>query len=100
MSVTSLLTTANAFNAEEKPRLFSVGERKYKILIITRIPMSNNVLGSDGTALIWELVINGSVVSVLGGAPAGCLQCVGCFSQYLDEGSDTLYTISSDRTAK
>lgn len=79
-SVASALSVAGSDPKDDKPRLFSVGQ--------------------DGGALVWDLAISGNSVSVLGGSPAGQMLSAGCFGQYLDETSDTLYTVQSDRTIR
>ena len=80
MSVSSLISGNGLRRHEEKPRLFSVS--------------------IDGGALVWDLAISGTGVSVLGGSPAGHLLSLGCFAQVFDDTSDTLFTVAADRTIR
>jgi len=55
-------------------------------------------IAHDGSGLVWDSQITGNIIHQ--SDPVGHLLSQGSIAQHLDEISDTLYTVSSDRTIR
>lgn len=52
----------------------------------------------DGSGLFWDSLVMGNIIQI--SEPTGHLLSQGSFAQHLDDASDTLITVSHDRTIR
>lgn len=81
---------------EGKIRFMSIGNC-LKYLCLCALIVS---AAYDGSGFLWESNVTGNIIEIAGNDPIGHFLSQGSISQHLDEGSDTLFTVSADRTIR
>jgi hypothetical protein len=79
-------------------------EGRIRLLSIGKLPSLcdrrhyHSSAANDGSGLLWDSLVMGNIIQI--NEPTGHLLSQGSFAQHLDDASDTLITVSQDRTMR